>query len=278
MLQLQWVLSRRPRVAVVEISGMIGGRLRPEPYVELLHGLRQAPWARAVVLSIDSPGGSAWASDYLRMAVARLAKEKPVVAFVRGLGASGAYLVASAAHRIIALPSALVGSIGVISLRPMARELLQRVGVQFVVTKSGPLKDMGAFYRDPTEEETRKEQELVDAYHSSFVEAVAMGRALPMEEALVLATGEVYTSQRALELRLVDALGDMEQAQEAAAELGDVPQDQVTQVRPKLRLRDLLGGSLAPGAASNAHLLLSNHPLFLAPAYAQEALLELMKR
>ena len=276
---LQRMIPHRSRVAVVELAGVIGGSLRPQPYVDILHTVREAPWAHAVVLNIDSPGGTVWGSDNLRRAVERLAQEKPVVAFIRGLGASGGYMVAGAARRIVTMPSSLVGSIGVISYHPMAQELLQRIGVKFEVSKSTVLKDMGAFYRESTEEEREKSQALVDEYHQQFVEVVAKARSLSMDEASKLATGEVFTGNRALELRLVDDIGDLERAEEIAAELGGVPTGQVIRVHPPRRLRDLLSGSFGgASAAADAQVLLSNQVLYLAPAYAQGALMGMLKR
>jgi protease-4 len=102
------------QIAVVEMDGVIGPRLKAPDYVKLLRSIEENDRIRAVVLDVDSPGGSATGSNYLYLAVQSLAKRKPVVAFIRGLGASGAYLFSCPANRIVAIPSALIGSIGVI--------------------------------------------------------------------------------------------------------------------------------------------------------------------
>src|SRR5207249_3005187 len=107
---------------------------------------------KALVIDIDSPGGGAGASEYLYRAVARIARQKPVIAFVRGTGASGAYMVAAAATKIIAVPMAVIGSIGVISMRPMLYEMLSKIGVRMEVNKAGRLKDMFSSFREPTPE------------------------------------------------------------------------------------------------------------------------------
>src|SRR5437764_7475724 len=112
-----------PVVAVAEFYEIIRGGRRSAEYITLLNALRRNRQVRAVVLDIDSPGGSATASEHLYLAARKLAERKPVVAFVRGVGASGAYMLACGATRIVALPGAVVGSIGVISLRPIAVEL-----------------------------------------------------------------------------------------------------------------------------------------------------------
>ncbi|MEK7281799.1 MAG: S49 family peptidase, partial [Chloroflexota bacterium] len=114
------------------------------------------------------------------------------------------------------------GSIGVISLHPMAPALLERLGVKFQVAKGGRLKDMGAFYRESTEEERQKEQALVDEYYEVFVAEVARCRGLEVEQVRPMATGEVFSGRRAKELGLVDELGDLEQALEIAARLAQV--------------------------------------------------------
>ena len=213
----------RDRVAILRLYGPIAGAERTADWVELVRRLRQSKRVPAVVLDVDSPGGSAAASDDMFLALERLAAKKPLVAHIRGTGASGAYLAAMAAHRIVANPTAIVGSIGVITIGPRLRRLLEQVGVGVSVTKAGRLKDLGAPWRDETDEERRKEQELVDAYYTAFVARVANGRKLPEDRARELATGEVWLGERARELGLVDEIGDIERAVEVAAEMAHVP-------------------------------------------------------
>ncbi len=200
-----------------------------------------------MLLDIDSPGGSVSASEDLYLKVRRLREKKPVVAFIRGTGASGSYMVACAASRIVALPSALVGSIGVISMRPVADQLLERLGVSVSVSKSGPLKDMGAFYRPPTDEEQDKLQGIIDELFETFVERVAEARGMDMEQAHRYATGEVYTATRGKELGLVDELMDYDDAVDAAAELGGVPR-RISYVRPPRSMRQRMIGRFALSA------------------------------
>ncbi len=218
---------RRPfppgRVAVLRLYGPISGGPRTTDWIELVRHLRESRRVPAVVLDIDSPGGAATASDDLFLAVERLAKVKPVVAAIRGVGASGSYLVAMAARRVVANPNAAVGSIGVISAGPRLSRLLDRAGVSVAVHKAGRLKDMGAPWHEDTEEEGQKAQEIVDAYYSAFVARVATGRRLSEERVRELATGEIWLGTRALELGLVDEIGDLERAIEIAAEIAGVP-------------------------------------------------------
>ncbi len=237
-------LARAPRIAVVEIAGAIGAAVRPLEYGRLFRSLEENSRIRAVILDIDSSGGSATASDYLYLAIAALAAKKPVVAFIRGAGASGAYLLSCAATRIVAIPGAIVGSIGVVAVRPLIQDVMRRVGVKVQVTKSGRLKDMGSVFRDPTQEERRKEQELINEFFDYFIDAVARGRKLEPETVRKIATGEVFTARKSKEMGLVDELGDIERAIDLAAELGKTAR-RVTWVRPRRGLRDLFTSSLA---------------------------------
>ena len=235
---------KRAGIRVVEVRGIIGASLQASVYHELLDRLERDPKAGAVVLDIDSPGGAVGASEDLYLKTKRLAEKKPVVAFIRGTGASGAYLLACAATRIIALPSAIVGSIGVISMRPEASGLLDRLGVGFSVSKSGPLKDMGAFYRPPTDDERAKLQSLIDELFEAFLEQVAESRKMDLDEARRYATGEVFTARRAAETKLIDETGDFEKALDTAAELGKVPR-RMKYLRPPKTFRQRMLGQFA---------------------------------
>ena len=235
-------LPRWQRIAVVELFGTIGGSVKSPVYEPIFSAVRRDRRVKALVLDIDSPGGGVPASDYLYRSVARIAEEKPVVASIRGIGASGAYLISCAAHKVVATPGAIVGSIGVISIRPALRELLQRLGVGVNVSKSGALKDMGAFWRDPTSEETEKMQGLIDYSFDMFVSAVAKARKMDEERVRGLATGEVFWASQAQELGLIDQLGDLEDAIDVAAELSGAPRKPMF-IRPRRGLRQrMLGG------------------------------------
>ena len=220
-----WPRRRFPpgRVAIVRLHGPIHGGGRTTELVELLRHLRQSARVPAVVIDIDSPGGSATASDDLFLAVRRLADAKPVVAAIRGMGASGAYLAALGARTIVANPVGVVGSIGVISVGPRAPRLLDRVGVSVEEIRAGRLKGMGAPWREETEEERAKEQAIVDAFYDAFVERVASARGLSTDRVRDLATGEVWLAEQARQLGLIDQIGDIERAVEVAADLAGVP-------------------------------------------------------
>ena len=213
------LIPRRDRIAVIELFGTIGGGVKSAPFERIFDQIRTARSIRAMVLDIDSPGGSVPASEYIYRCVAKVAEQKPVVAAIRGVGASGAYMVACGAQRIVATPGALVGSIGVISVRPMLRVALEKMGVDVSVTKSGALKDMGAIWRPSTPEEEAKMQKLTDESYDRFIEIVAGARGLAYSSARELATGEVFWAAEALEAGLVDELGDLDLAVDRAANL-----------------------------------------------------------
>jgi protease-4 len=236
-------------IAVVELEGAIGPRLKPPAYVKLLRGLAEDERVRAVVLDIDSPGGSATGSNYLYLAVQSLAQRKPVIAFIRGLGASGAYLLSCPAARIVAIPSAIIGSIGVISMRPLVYETLDRIGVHMHVTKSERLKDMGSMFREPTDEELAKEKALIDDLYGQFLDAVMQGRRMDQAQVKQIATGEVFTGRRSKELGLVDELGDLERAIDIAAELGNTPRRPIW-THPKRTLREVMSTMVAGSIVS----------------------------
>ena len=228
-------------IAVVEMEGPIGPRIKANEYVKLFRGLEDNDHVRAVVLDIDSPGGSATGSSYMHLAVKSLAAKKPVISFISGIGASGAYMLAAPTTRIVAIPGAIIGSIGVISMRPLVHEAMERIGLRMHVTKSDKFKDMGSMFREATPEEQEKEQALVNDLYDQFLDVVAEGRGMDKDRVKEIATGEVYTAKRCAELGLVDELGDLERAIDLAAELGNAPRKPVW-MKPKRSLRELITG------------------------------------
>jgi protease-4 len=211
-----------PGIGVWELFGTIGGTRRLRYYAETIDALKENRRIKSVILNVDSPGGLATASDFLYCEVSRLSAKKPVVVFVSGSCASGAYMASSPATKIVALPTAVIGSIGVLSVRPLVYDLLNKIGVRVDVTKSGRLKDMGSLFREPTEEERKKEEELVAGFYDYFVKVVAKGRNMDEAKVRDLATGEVFLGEKAKSLGLVDEVGDFERAIELAADLGKV--------------------------------------------------------
>jgi protease IV len=244
------VLLRKP-VAVMRFEGTIGVGIRPQDWLPVIRRVRQSRWIKAVVLDIDSRGGSAAASDHLYSELRKLASDKPVVAFSGGICASGGYLIACAAQEFVVQPAAVIGSIGVISVRPLAEELLSRAGVSVNVTKSGKLKDMGAFWRRPTDEEQRKEEAMVQEYFSLFLERIQESRGTDARKLRRLATGEVFSGRQAVELGLADRIGGFEEAVDAAAVAAGVP-SRWGSTGPRRGFRSLVLGRAASAMALDA--------------------------
>ena len=258
---LPYTPAGRPRTAVVELYGPMGPVIRAPEYVRTLSALARDPRIRSVVIDIDSPGGAAPVADSIHRALRHLSARKPTVAYIRGAGLSGGYLAACGATKIVALPTALVGSIGVIMVRPIVQELLERVGVKMIVSKEGRLKDMFQPFREPTDEEREKVQALMEEVYGWFVDAVATSRNLDPAVVREYAAGEMFTARRAKEIGLIDELGDWETALDMASELGRVPR-RLQYVRPR---RPLLERVLARGGASMASSLAAEIESRLAP-------------
>lgn len=222
--------STGPAVAELDLRGVItggtaglfqtGSLTASEDLISQVRAASNNPDVKALVLRVDSPGGDVVASDEIYHALK--SSGKPLVVLMGAEGASGAYYVSMAADYIIANPDSLTGSIGVISEFPNAQGLLDKLGVQFTVIKSGPEKDLGSPYRPMSDADKAIMQGIVDQAYDGFVSLVANGRHLPKDEVLQLADGRVFTGQQALQLRLVDALGYEEDAIAKAAQLGKI--------------------------------------------------------
>jgi len=235
------LLRRAKKVGVIEMNGMIGRGVRPVDQLPLLERARDSGRIGALVLAISSPGGSAPASEEIYLGVARVAEVKPVVAYVREMGASGAFYIANGAQKIVALQNALVGSIGVIFSRPILDRLIDRVGIGLSVQKTGPHKDLYGPWRQPTDEEVGKMQALMGDVFERFIEVVAAGRNLSEDAVREVATGELFTARMAQERGLVDELGDLDTAKELAADLaGMKPKPKLAYLRPRRRFSPIV--------------------------------------
>ena len=227
----------KEKILVVDVEGMISslaqdgifnreGDVLSRVYARLQRA-RQDPSVRGIILRLDTPGGDATSSDILYREVLNF-KEKtglPVVALMMGVAASGGYYVASACDTIIAHPSTITGSIGVISLFPDMEGLLSKVGVDMRVIKSGDLKDAGSPFRGMSEKEQRIFQEIIDELYERFLEVVYEQRKddLSLEEIRNLADGRVYTAGQALKLKLIDEVGYFDEALERVLGMAKIP-------------------------------------------------------
>ncbi len=245
-------------IAVVAIQGEIdggGSTLNGSGALEFvsqqLRAAGESDDVKAVVLQIDSPGGSLNASDQLRHEVLALReKGKPIVVWAGGMMASGGYYIAVGSENIMASPTATVGSIGVMMRHFQAEELLRRLGVKSDPITSGAHKDIGSPFREMTPEERKLLQDYVDASHARFVEIVAEGRKLAPDRVRQLADGSIFTAEAALGNRLVDRLGYIEDALAWAEKLAGGKDMQVVAYRRFPSFRDMLreAGHGAAGA------------------------------
>lgn len=254
------------RVAVVELEGLI---VDVDDLVRDLKSHRDNPAVRAVVIRINSPGGVVAPTQELHGAIKRLrGAGKPVVASLGAVAASGGYYVAVAADRIYANPGTLTGSIGVIMQMANVNAFLKKVGVDYVVVKAGEFKDIGSFARPMSAEERRVLQVLLDDVHAQFIAAVADGRKLDRAEVLRFADGRIFSGTQAKDLRMVDALGGLEDAVDGAAVLAGLPKPpKVVGPRRKFSLVDLLRNELGLlGAAAFPRAL----PMFKTPLYLMD--------
>jgi protease-4 len=221
---LRFLKSRsRKQIARIEVTGAIAGATRKR----VLDALKTVEERRfpALLLRIDSPGGTVGDSQEIYTALRHLQDKTKIVASFGNISASGGVYIGMGAQHIVANPGTITGSIGVILRGNNLERLLERVGVSFKVVKSGPYKDILAFDREMTESERHILQDLIDVSYQQFVQTVAEGRQLDVETVRSFADGRVFTGQQALELGLVDRLGTEEDARRWAAELAGLDPD-----------------------------------------------------
>ncbi|HLY77707.1 MAG TPA: signal peptide peptidase SppA [Thermoplasmata archaeon] len=221
----------RPLLAHLQFRGTIRER-SVEPYIRLLKALQGKSRVRGILLDISSGGGADIPSQDFYLAVKRLDAVKPVVASIGSVGASGAYMAALGSRKIFAYPESIVGSIGVVFPHVAVRELLEKVGVHLEMLHEGRHKDAYQGYRDLTEEERSKLQAVIADSYRGFVETVARERHRSVDQILPLATGEFWSGRKALELGLVDALGDRDAALQDLAQGTGVPIGRTVRVAP----------------------------------------------
>lgn len=232
------ILTSGPQTPIPTGQGMITAREVKRWFREL----SQDPSLKALVIEINSPGGSPVAADEIYSAIASLrASGKSVVVVMEDTATSGAYFLSVAADTIIANPATLTGSIGVIAEIANARELLEKVGIDIEVYKSGKFKDFTSFSRDRTEEEKQLIQEYVDTAHDLFVARVVEGRKMEEEVVRSLAEGQIFSGKKAVEVGLVDKLGSVEDGVEEAKQLQNLTDAKIVRYRTESPLDVLLG-------------------------------------
>jgi len=232
------------RVALVDVNGFIGseGGLLP-PFVgtpladvrEKLERAAEDDRVKAIVLRIDSPGGEVTASDMVYREIVRFKEEtgKPVVASLQGTAASGGYYVALSADRIVAAPTSVTGSVGVIIRLLNVAEFFQKIGLESQVVKSGEKKDMASATRDLTDEEMEILQGVTDQMFARFIGTVRRNRPGMTEEQLeLISDGRILTADEALELNMVDEVGYLDEAIDLSFRMADIKNADIILYRP----------------------------------------------
>jgi protease-4 len=235
-------------VAVIPIQGEIaygssdllgGSVVNPEIIKNQLNEAENDGSVSAILLDINSPGGTPVASTEIMEAVKNC--KKPVVAWISDTGASGAYLVASGADKIVASKSSWVGSIGVILSLTNLSDLYKMLGIDRYSIKGGKYKDMGADYRNLTPEEQNMLQSMVDQEHDNFISIVAENRKLDKNYVKSIAEGQVFTGTQAKDLKLIDENGGKDQALDIAAKMGGIEGSyRVVTMNPPQSIEDIL--------------------------------------
>jgi protease-4 len=230
------VLIKSPakeKIIILDVTGLISTTLNPGLFERegdilsrIYYRLEKASEdkrVKALILRLDTPGGEVTASDILYNEILRF-KEKtsiPVVGLMMGMATSGGYYVASACDYVIAHPSTITGSIGVISIFPNLQELFTKIGIKVNVIKSGKMKDSGSPFKDLTEEEKKIFQSVIDELYNKFLDVVYQKRkdSLSFEKLKKIADGRIYTASQAHTLKLIDEIGYFDSALKKALSL-----------------------------------------------------------
>jgi protease-4 len=211
--------SGGPRVGVVEVTGVITDSKKT---LKELREFAEADSIKAIVVRIDSPGGSVGPSQEIYEAVRKLRDKKHVLVSMGSVAASGGFYIACGGEKIYANPGTLTGSIGVIFTFYNVQGLLKWAGVQVSPLTAGKMKDAGNPYREMTADERAYFRSVLDDVHEQFIQAVADGRALKVDEVKPIADGRIFTGRQAKDLKLVDAMGGLEDAVAEAGRMGGI--------------------------------------------------------
>jgi protease-4 len=255
------------KILMLDLSGVLTEELpsfsltTPPPRVSLLARVREElakaekdEHVRALIVRINSPGGTITASDvlYHEILTFKQRKKVPVIAAIMDVGASGGYYAALAADTIVVNPTTITGSIGVVMVTINAQGLMEKIGVAPLAIKSGPMKDAGSPFRSLTGPELAVFQGIIDDMYGRFVGLIVQSRRLPEDRVRALADGRVYTADQALKLGLVDRIAYLEDVVTMAREAAKVDQAKVVMYhRPKEYRANIYSTSFAPTTAES---------------------------
>ncbi len=223
------IASSRGNIGVVEVTGPI---LSSKKIVEDLKGFMDDDAIKAIILRVDSPGGGIGPSQEIYRELMKTRDAKTVIASMGSVAASGGYYIACATQGIVANAGTITGSIGVIMEYANIEQIAKKIGISPVVIKSGEYKDMGSPMRELKDSEKQLFQNLVDELHAQFVSDAAHARNMETDVMAKLADGRVYTGQTAMKLKLVDRIGNMDDAVQWAGQMAGI-EGKLTLVYPK---------------------------------------------
>jgi protease-4 len=238
------------KVALVRVAGVI---IDSTDVVEELKEYSKDASVKAIVLRVNSPGGGVAPSQEIYEEIVKIKEKKKVVASMGSVAASGGYYIASPADKIVANAGTLTGSIGVIMEIPNVSGLMEKIGVNTQVVKSGKHKDIASVFKTLTPEEKKILQTVLDDVHDQFIEDVSDARGMQPEEIRKLADGRIFTGRMAKEAGLVDELGNLQDAIMLAGKLTGIEgEPEVIDTKDEFSFFNMLKGELPGRLIGNA--------------------------
>ncbi len=215
--------ARGPIIDVSLGAGFASQVISRDDFVKVVKDLRKNKSIKAVVLRVDSPGGSGYASDVIWQELRRLDEVKPLVVAMGTVAGSGGYYIACPARRIFALPTTITGSIGVLAVLQTAQSALNRLDYELAEMKRGQRAMLGSAHTELPKADRKLIQDYIDDFYKIFVDRVAQGRRIPAEQVRRIAEGRIYTGRQALEIGLIDELGGLTEAIDSARSFANIP-------------------------------------------------------
>jgi protease-4 len=234
------------KIAIVSVDDLIMDQTARRT-LRQLKAAHEDEHVKAVVLKVDSPGGTINASDHIHRKVKELCRgtdnPKPIVVSMQGLAASGGYYISAPANLIFAERTTMTGSIGVIASFTNVAGLMDEFKVRIEVIKTGPMKDSGSPFRPMSDEERTRWQAIINDAFQTFIEVVSDGRQMEIDKVRTLASGDIYTAREAKANGLVDEIGYLEDAITAAERLAGVSDSKVIEYKRPLNIYEILFGA-----------------------------------
>lgn len=242
-------VSLGDKVALVRVTGVI---LDSTDVIDELKEYANNSSIKAIILRIDSPGGAVAPSQEIYEEIIKIKEKKKVIVSMGTVAASGGYYIAAPADKIVANAGTLTGSIGVIMEIPNISGLMQKIGVETQVIKSGEHKDIASMFKSLRPEEKQILQNVLDDVHNQFIRAVSDGRKKKFEDIKKLADGRIFTGKMAKELGLVDELGNLQDAIMLAGKLSGIKgEPEVVQKKEKFSFMEILKGEFPAKLMNN---------------------------